>query len=310
VPDLWAELDDRVRKLAGGWPSWALLASVVFYVTGYLSLRFQLTFLGVGTDLAVVDERYFYAGAQFAVYLVSALPLLVLLGLVAAALGYLASRLVPAPLRAAIGRPLRAGLEWWAAPLRGMLAGIALAVIVIQSLMRQPFAFANLLVADALPGAAYDWMRTLLIAGPPAAQTAYFAGLVGATGITGAVWLLSRRPEEPTRPARLLQGLLAALGAIQILLLPVNYALLAAVGREIPKVGSLGDAQPLPPGQEAWLVWEGKEGVTYLVRQKNGTADRRVLLTLPRQDVKRIEIIRYDPLVRLLFSRNPARLRP
>jgi hypothetical protein len=73
----------------------------------------------------------------------------------------------------------------------------------------------------------------------------------------------------------------------------------------LPRVATLGGTT-LAEGDEAWLVWEGKVGVTFLVRHPAG--DHRVLLTLQQQDVKRMEITGFDKIVATLFGpgRTPA----
>jgi hypothetical protein len=60
---------------------WALLTAVgsfVLYLFGYLTLRFRLSTFGIATDLAVLDERYLFAGAQFLVYFLTAIPIVLL----------------------------------------------------------------------------------------------------------------------------------------------------------------------------------------------------------------------------------------
>jgi len=74
VADGWTVLSDRVKTLAVDWTAYAALGSFVLYLLGYLTLRFHLTVLGIGTDLNVLDERYLFAGAKFLVYLVSTVP--------------------------------------------------------------------------------------------------------------------------------------------------------------------------------------------------------------------------------------------
>jgi hypothetical protein len=46
--------------------------------------------------------------------------------------------------------------------------------------------------------------------------------------------------------------------------------------------------------------------MTWLVRRGRGTAERRVLMTLPRASVKSIEIVGYDRIVPTLFARKPG----
>jgi len=252
----------------------------------------------------VLDERYFYEGAKFAVYLVSALPILLLLALALGTGVWLPSRLLPARLRAraaawACGRLA----PWGASPVRLSLAGIAFAVVMIQLVMRQPFIYSNLLVARDLPP--HGWLGRLLLTENEGLRSLYFTGLVTATVLTVAVAVFVGARGPLTGVARPLWQLLVAVAAVQFLLLPVNYGFLITA-TALPRVASPGGPDPAPRGEEIWLAWEGKDGVTYLVRDRTGGGDRRTLLTVPRKDVSRIEITGYDPILRVLFARPPA----
>ncbi len=113
--------------------------------------------------------------------------------------------------------------------------------------------------------------------------------------------LLERKSNEAQRVAPgFLVAVLGVLVAVQILLLPVNYGILV-MDKVLPRVADLGGKEPLQVGQKAWLVWEGNNGVTYLVRGTEQNANHRRLVTLSKNDLKRTEIIRYDPILRCLF---------
>ena len=60
----------------------------------------------------------------------------------------------------------------------------------------------------------------------------------------------------------------------------------------------------MPGGQDAWLVWEGNTGMTYLVRGAAQDDARRSLVTLNRSDVKRVEILGYDRILAKIFGRT------
>ena len=68
---LWAQLSGTVRQLGQSWTTTTALGSFALYLFGYLSLRFRLTALGIGTYLDFVDERYLFEGVRFATYLVA-----------------------------------------------------------------------------------------------------------------------------------------------------------------------------------------------------------------------------------------------
>jgi hypothetical protein len=311
VADLWQDLGDKIKGLAGTWTAYTALGSFTLYLLGYLTLRFHLTAMGISTDLAVLDERYLFAGAKFLVYLASSVPIVMLIGLVLFALIYLLSRMLGWRRQRRAGDAVKGcwqGLiTWWSDPNRLSVTGIILAVVIIQFVMRQCFLFSNLLLAPSLPEP--EWLQCLLLAPEEGFRSLYFSGLLAGAALTGGLWMLARQHPRHTPRAHLLHGLLAFLVAVQLLMLPVNYGILIA-DKTIPKVANLGNQKPLKVAEEAWLVWEGKDGVTYLVRGRQAGKEQRTLITLPRSDVKEIKIIAYDPILRVLFAERASQTLP
>lgn len=290
-------LGEKLKTLATGWTSYAALGSFLLYLLGYLTLRFHLTALGVGTDLAVLDERYLFAGAKFVVYLVSAVPIVVLVVLIVFGILYVPFRLMPESVR------VRMRARWTQIrthPFRLTVAGIVVSVLVIQVVMRQCFFYSNLLLAPRLP-ADPGWLAHLMR--NDGLMSLFFTGLVAATVIPAAVAFgLSGGPDEG-QSLKLLRALLIFLVAVQALLLPVNYGVLIA-DKSLARVSQVG-AEPVGEGRQAWLVWEGKDGVTYLVRKTEGNT--RSLLTVPRADATKIEITGYDRIVPVLVPLDEGR---
>ena len=282
------ELNERVKAFAGDWSKYTLVGSFLLYVVGYLTLRFHLTAIGIGTDLAVLDERYLFTGARFLVYLVSAVPNIVLLALPFAALGWLLRRTIPADARAA-------AWAWLTRPGLLVVAGIVFCVAMIQLVMRQCFLFSDLLLARSLP-AEPAWLARIAL--DERLAPLYFSGLVAACVVPFAIlWALRGAPVASAAGA-FGRGLLAFLAGVQLLLLPINYGVLIS-DKSLARVATLGD-RPLTEGEEAWLVWEGKDGVTFLVANRD--RDRRRLVTLARGDVKKTEIIGFDRILPVLFG--------
>jgi hypothetical protein len=287
MSDALDALTDKLKEWGGSWAAYSALGSFALYVVGYLALRFHLTALGVGTDLAVLDERYIFTGAKFLVYLLSSIPIVVLAVLPIASAGWLIARLIPAT-----ARERTAG--WVSNPSRLAIAGIVISVLMIQLVMRQCFAFSNLLLADAQPA---GWLWRVMLSWEESVRSLFFSGLVAGVVITGYMPWAARKRAEQTSRSRFLTGLLALLVAIQLLLLPVNYGVII-IDKILPKVADLGGVEQLNDGQEAWMVWEGKEGVTWLVRD---AGQIRRLVTLPQKEVKKTQILRYDPILRCIF---------
>ncbi len=294
MTDTIEALAGKVKELAGSWASYSALGSFALYVVGYLALRFHLTALGVGTDLAVLDERYLFTGAKFLVYFLSSIPLVVLAALPIALVGWLLARLIPARVREKTG-------AWLANPARLALAGIVISVVLIQLVMRRCFEFSNLLLADHQLDA---WAWRVMLSAQESTRSMFFSALVAGVVVTGCLLLAARSRAGEKPRSRFLTGLLALLVAIQFLLLPVNYGVMI-IDKILPKVADLGGVERLKDGQDAWLVWEGKDGVTWLVRSADQCGEgktSRKLVTLPQKEVKKTEILRYDPILRCIFA--------
>lgn len=328
--NLWDGIKEKVKALAGNWASYVTLGSFALYLLGYLSLRFHLTALGIGTDLAVLDERYVFTGARFLVYLFSTVPNLVFLVLLLAFLLGMPLSLVWLLYRIVAKRSTRiqglvgAGkrfLAWWSRPVWIALTGIVVSVLLIQFVMRQCFFFTNLLMSRTLPKTTLG-LESLFLDLDDGRRALFFTALVAGTAITVSLLFYGMSRLEQNSASRFLIVLLTVLVGIQVLLLPVNYGIFI-VDKELAKVKDLGGVEKLqscaekpdpsnfaPAScQEAWLVWEGNEGVTYFVRSMEQAADgtttekHRSLITLSRKDAKRTEIIGYDPILRTLFMK-------
>lgn len=299
----WNEVSEKLKALAGSWPGYVALGSFALYVMGYLSLRFHLTALGIGTDLDVIDERYVFAGAKFLVYSLSCAPILILLALTLIAIFWLPYRLLPKGLRAKVkqvpnGVWKRLGPSW-SNPNRVALAGIILSVILIQFVMRQCFLLSNLLLAPYVSGPC--WLIGLLLDEGGGLQALYFSGLVAGAALAAVCFFSARRQANQTGLSQFLTVVLGCLIVIQFLFLPINYGILIS-DKTLPRVTDLGGQAELKSGQDAWLVWEGTAGVTYLVRTKDLATEQRSLITHPKKDVKRTEIVAYDSILRILFA--------
>jgi Protein of unknown function (DUF2700) len=289
VADLWNELTEKFGSLVGKWTSYAAFGTFLLYLFGYLALRFQLSTYGVATNLDVFDERYLFAGIRFVVYLVSAIPNVLLVAFVLAAIGYLPYRLLRSKAKVTTNPE-----SVVAHPARWPLLGSLVALMLIQFVLRKCFVFGNLLFARQL--SEYRWLNSLLLA-DDTTKALYFSGLVAGTMLSGALlYAALRSTAVPTAFSRLLVALLVFLIGVQFLLLPVNYGILVA-SSELPRVADL-PGEKLAEGTQAWLVWETKEARVYFLREPDG---KRAMLTIPEKNAK-LKVIGYDDIFRILFA--------
>jgi len=285
MQDIGKTIADHLKSYAASWAGYSAFCSFLLYLLGYLVTRFELTMLGVARNLDVLEERYFFAGAKFVVYLLATVPSLLLLLLVPAAIVYLLWRLLPAQLRSRF-QAIR--------PSAFYVTGIIFAILVIQFVARQCFVFNNLLLARTLPGPA--WLQAVLLDDQDQVASLFFAGLVGATAITAAFLMAgNKRLAEPEQGGWLAQ-LLALLLLLQALLLPINYSILIA-HKSFPRL-----AETQSPARRTWLIWENNNQATLFVLPAAST-DERALITV---DAKKLDadkqIVAYDPLLRILFA--------
>jgi hypothetical protein len=293
LSDVLQDIGQGLSALGSNWTKYSVVGSFLLYLTGYLAVRFHVTAIGIGTDLAVLDERYLFAGARFVVNVVASVPSLLLLLLPIAAVVWLVVKAVPS-LAASLRR------SWLAHPQLAVWAAVVIAILIIQVVMRQCFLFSNLLLSPNLPSEP-AWLVKFLLDGSNTYMPLYFGALVAACALSVVVLFTVREvdPRYDTVSTTAGKALLAFLTAVQILLLPVNYGILM-MDTTFPRVASVG-AQRVGAQETAWLVWEGKDGVTFLIRHSDAT---RVLQTVPRDEAKRIEIVGFDPIFPTLFARH------
>ena len=302
VPDLWQSLRQGLEKLKLGWTGYSVFLAFLLYLFGYLALRFHLAVLGLATDINVVDERYVFAGAKFAVYLAGSLPSVVILCLLAIVVTYVPYRCLPRIARKPISSAARFCLQrlqtYLSSPLRAYALGIVLAALAIQLVMRQCFLLSNLLLAKGLPTHP-TWLSQVLVASD-GDRALYFSALVALTAVPAALLSLVPSGQQPSSPVRFLKGLLTLLVLAQVLLLPINFGTFV-IDKTLPRIIPPESIATQSSRARVWLVWEGSEGFTCMIETPEVVNQPRVLLTVPRSEVSRRKIVGYDPIFSTLF---------
>jgi hypothetical protein len=261
---------DKLKGLGADWSIYSALGSFVLYFLGYLVLRFQLSAWGVTTDLSVLDERYFFAGARFVVYLTATTVSVLFLSSPILLLWHVLNR----------STRFREWREKW----NYALIGVVFAVVFIQLVQRKCFEFMNSqLVQRSLEGD--EWLKRVLLDPSSTREALFFAVLVA--GVAGTGWLLlEARSQKLRRPV--LEASLVFLLAVEFLLLPVNYGVIVST-KQLQKVRSFVPA-------EAWLVWEGRDKTTFLVSD-----GERKLVVVPNDQIKSLEITGVENIFQRLF---------
>lgn len=295
MTDILQSFGERIRVIGSSWTAYAAVGSFALYVLGYLALRFHLAALGIGTDLAVLDERYLFTGARFLVYLISSVASAVLLGLLLVAVLWVPYRLLPRTAHDTIAAlPSRLTSS---SPGGLLLAGVVFSILMIQFVMKNCFEMNNLLLRANLPD---SYLSDWLVRDDSGRIDVYFTGLVVGCAVSAAPLMAVRGLVMPAGVVALrilLTGLLAA----QLLLLPINHGYLV-LDSTLPRVSSPEGAELPAAGSTMWLVWEGKDAMTFLVRSSEGGKTRKSLLTLRSGAIKRVEILANDPILPTLFG--------
>jgi hypothetical protein len=284
MADLWQNFVGKLGDFAGRWPGYATVGTSLLYLFGYLALRFQLYTYGVSTNLDAFDEKYFFAGCRFLLFLGMTIPSILLILAVVMLLLYGLYRAVPASLGS---RSFSRVSTWLKRPYLLRVVGCLLPLLLIQGVLRQCVLLSNMLLRDHPPE---YWISSVLLGGD-FAQALYFAGLVLGTGLTVAVLACAVHVPAPAGGlTTLLTGLMIFLVAVEFLLLPVNYGILVG-STSLPRVSQVENQAKLTSGGSAWLVWESKEARTYLVCENN----TRAIVSIPTKE-NRVAVIGYDPI--------------
>lgn len=288
MPSQLENLDEHIKAFAGHRTEYAVMGTCLLYLMGYLTLRFHLTAMGIATDLAVLDERYLFTGARFIVYLLSLLPTIVFIALPPTVIAWAVWHSIPSRLRARVH-------DW--RPGAGALTviGILFSVVMIEYVFRRCFVFSDMLLTEHLPT---EPVLLVALLYNDKFMPGYFS-LLAASCLVSAAFLWPLFGSTNPSPA-LVRGraLLALLLAVQVLFLPINYGTLI-VDKSLPRVAAVGTRQALP-GETAWLVWEGKETATFLLRSADG--QRRSLVTVPRAQTQQIEVLAFERIIPKLFD--------
>lgn len=265
-------------KVIKDWTTYTAVGGFLLYLFGYLALRFHITALGVNTDLGVLDEQYLFAGAHFVVYVASVLPWLALVALVILALG----RFMVPKLAAAQALRKPAVLLWWSSIL----------AIGLFPFLNRCFAMSNIPLAG-IP-ADLGFLSGVLKNGD-LRQTAFLIGLLLAAGaVCGPVIAASRM--AATAGHRTLFGIAVVLAALTALMVPVNFGTLI-LPYPADQTSSVGKVA-LTEGQKAWVIWRGKDWVTYLVRSPQGQS----VVDVPVKSLERVDVVKTDSLIDLLAA--------
>jgi len=132
-------------------------------------------------------------------------------------------------------------------------------------------------------------------------RTLFFIGLlICAAAVCTPVIVASRLPLS-TRPLKALFCVAVLLATITALLVPVNFGVVV-MPYSMGRVAALGKT-PSPPGQHAWLLWEGKDWMTYYVQ----AGDRRQVVSVPAKEIDRIEVSGSDSLFDVIYPAGGGR---
>lgn len=299
-------LAKKAKSLSSNWGSYTVLGSFLLYVLGYLALRFHLTALGISTDLSVIDERYLFTGTRFILYLISLIPSLLLLVLILIAPFYLLYSILPQFFKHNLNhffcKQWQNFRTWWLISNRLAIAGIIFSLLMIQLVMKQCFLLSNLLLAENLNSFPV-WLHQLLISENDMLMVLYFSGLITSVYIAAKIFYsLLNISNTPS----LLTSLLGFLLTLQLFLIPVNYGILV-IDKSMPRVSEINKQGIIEENQQAWLVWEGSEGKTFLLRTLQAGVYKKSLMTLTKKEIKKIEISGYDQIFVSLFAGSSAK---
>jgi hypothetical protein len=280
------QLYERLENLLSDWKSVSAIGVALLYVVGYLSLRAHITALGIYTEQALLDERYLFAGARAIIYLVSCVCIVLFLALLVGLPVYLLwqkwSRVKSKKAEISGSRA-----TWSSRTVA--LVGIIASVLMIQFVLVQAFTIHDVLLKDPSPDS--GWLPGLLRNEIfLKLQSLYFGTMLLAVGFSVFCWIRGQQMPVEDALTRSLYYVLLFLLFVQALLVPYNHGVIVAE-KTIPRIDVPQGIDDPGKTKMAWLVWEGKNSITFLVWDlAPDSQPKRSLVTLLRKDVKKVEI--------------------
>jgi len=141
------------------------------------------------------------------------------------------------------------------------------------------------------------WLESLLISHDPVDQSWFFIGIVSLAAVVCGLVFRASRLKIDTAGLRLLFGVAVVLAVLCVLLVPVNFGAVL-MPYSMGRTTHVGKAT-VEPGRSAWMLWEGKEWITYYV--KSGVSNS--VVAVPVKEIDRIEVSGSDSLFDILSSR-------
>jgi hypothetical protein len=269
-----------------GFSEYTAFGTFLVYVFGYLALRFHITALGIVTELGVLDERYLFAGAHVLVFLTALLPVIAVVLLPAGALAWFVWRRMPRLQKPVLAAMYSARLLLW--------SSVILGIILIQWVMSASLAVHDLSLAEGRPEP--PWLFDLLKGHDTIDLSLFFLGMVLCAALVTVPVILAARLPRQTPALKALFATATALAVIAVLLIPVNFGVVV-MPYSMERAAAIGKT-PLATGQKAWLLWEGKEWMTYFVQ----SGARHSLISVPLKEIDRIEVSGSDSLFDVLYG--------
>lgn len=294
---------DNVNKVLKNVTIYSTAATLFLYIFGYISLRFRLTFLGTGTDLSVIDERYLFEGARFSLYILTSIPVALLIILFISIPFFIIKWTFKKSFGARLTSVQEKLKKWYRQKItrdKLIFIGIIFSTLSIQLVMRQSLYFNNLLLRENLPEPAL--LHKILLSSNDAIRISYIIILQLLILLSAYIFYLTIKYYNPQRvKLNFMQVIFGLLIIIQIIFLPVNYGILIGTNL-MAKVNVHSEYFDNDLNKDAWLIWEGQEGVTFFALKNSNGDIQKSMVTIPKKDIKRIEIIKYDRLLNRLFK--------
>jgi len=294
----FVSLSTHLKMIASNWTSYTLLGSFILYLTGYLSLRFHMSVFGLGTDISVFDERYFFTGVNFFIYIISSIPILILIGIIV----YFPIKIIIKLFK----RFIDSFFPSWTIDAHFiLLIGIVCSTIFIQFFMRKCFLLTNVLVSNNIEQIEKEkWLIHILNQDDLFWSNFYFPLLLIGLILSFIIWWNIQKTVSSSQEFFWFKHLLSFLIVSQFLFLPINYGALI-MSQTAPRVATPKVLKNNQDKLEFWLVWEGEKGVTYLKRNLL-KKDEKSLLTLNKKDVNHEEILCYDNLLKIILNKEKS----
>jgi len=299
--------EENLNLMEKKWSTFIMIASVVLYFFGFLSLHSHLYVMGVTPDYQFINGRYLFDGINFLLYIIFCIPPVIPLILLLMCIIYIfrfsnklfmqiTAKLLPKNVQSYIQTKWHNYVSFFFGPLPLLCIIILLIFLFIQIVMRKVLHIVHIPLWKVLPDDSTYGNFLVFLFSHQGKGSSYLFVLLIVTGLAITSWLYFKQIQFTQIKLKILHIVLGVLILIQIILLPISYGIIS--NKQLQRI-SKNNSLPLKTTENAWIIWKGNKDIYFLVKDSQTNMTR--ILLAQKDSLKHLFVEGTDWLFDLVY---------